>query len=134
MGRSIYADEVGSAAHDTWVHKFWFGVQPSDVSDYLEAYEPGYLLASLEVEQEEDIIDKVAQLEVEFADKYGMGYGEYMKTDELNAIADITTDEGKAVQGKQELAARINLGEHLLATIANMKQQGITEQELTIEC
>lgn len=136
MGRHIYADVIGSAGDrdEMWVHKFWVGVQPSEVGDYLDAYEPDWLLATLEVGQETAIRDKVAELEVEFADKYGVGYGPYMKTDEMNTCPDLTTDEGKTVQAKQKLAARINLGEHLLATIGNMKKVGLDSQELTIEC
>lgn len=134
MGRSIYADEVGSNADDTWVHKFWVAVQPSDVDDYLNSYEPGYLLAMLSTEDEANIKAKMDELKDEFATQYSIGYDEFLRSNELNEFADPLTDEDKLLHGKQLLASRINLGEHLLATIENMKKRGIDRQELTIEC
>lgn len=134
MGRSIYADEVGSNKGDAWVHKFWVAVQPSDVSDYLDAYEPQYSVADLDVEKENEVKATIANLKAEFKKVYNTDYDSFMNSDELNAFADYVTLEGKALHAKQVLAARINLGMHLLETIANMKVAGITYQQLTIEC
>lgn len=134
MGRSIYADEVGSNKGDAWVHKFWVAVQPRDVSDYLETYEPQELLTNLSVDHEADIKAKVAELKAEFKKTYDIEYDSFMNSDELNAFADYKTPESKVLHAKQALAARINLGEHLLATIENMKSAGVDSQQLTIEC
>ncbi len=124
MGRYIYADEVGSEKGDSYVHKFWFAVQDSDVSDYLEAYEPYYLLADLSVEHEGGIRKKVAKLKKEFQEEYGTTYEEFM--------AALKPTNQLIIPGKK-LASRIDLGENLLKTIANMKAAGISEQRLTIE-
>lgn len=127
MGRSIYADEVGSNEDDTWVHKFWVAVQPSDVSDYLDVYEPQQLLADLSVDYEADIKNKVTELKKEFKKVFDLNYDSY---EPENSVAKIDEKE----RDRQKLASRINLGEHLLATIENMKAAGISEQQLTIEC
>jgi hypothetical protein len=134
MGRYIYADEVGINKNNTTVHKFWLAVQPSDVSEYLDMYEPSYFLADLMVENEADIQAKVNDLKAEFEKTHGFSYANYIDGEESSICADQTTQEGKEIHDKQELASRINLGEHLLETIENMKAAGISEQQLTIEC
>lgn len=126
MGRRIYAEEVGIDKNDTYVHKFWVGVQPSDVSDYLNAYEPNFELADLSIEDEEDIKTKVSELKAQFNKEYDITY-EQFTPDNLVGIYD---EQNKQ---KELLASRINLGEHLLQTIENMKDRGIEEQQLTIE-
>lgn len=129
MGRSIYAEEVGSRKDEDgqWVHKFWVAVQPSDVSDYLAK-------SSLCVEQEADIKATVAKLKAEFKKTYNTEYDSFVNSGELNAFADHETPEGSKLHAKKLLASRINLGEHLLQTIENMKAANISEQQLTIEC
>jgi hypothetical protein len=134
MGRYIYADEVGISKDDTVVHKFWFAIQPSDVSDYLEMYETRYFAADLDIEHEATINEKIAELKAKFEKAYGFSYDSYMDGPEVNEFADLNTNEGKDVHDRQALASRINLGEHLLETIANMKAVGIEQQQLTIEC
>lgn len=129
MGRSVYADEVGTNKGDTWVHKFWFAVQPSEVNDYLDAYEPGYLMAQLDVSQEAAIRERVAELKAEFLQQFGVTYQAYMDSGQPHeASADASARKRGA------LASRIDLGKNLLATIANMNAAGVTCQELTIEC
>src|SRR5579885_3878675 len=132
MGASIYGNEVGSTEDkkDQWVHKFWLGIQDSDVSDYLETQ---YLLADLYVEDEADIQEKVAELKAEFKKTYRIEYDSFIDSDELNKSA-YKTPKRKTLLAKQQLASRIALGENLLKTIANMKTAGISEQQLTIEC
>ncbi len=132
MGASIYGNEVGSTEDkkDQWVHKFWLGIQDSDVSDYLETQ---YLLADLYVEDEADIQEKVAELKAEFKKTYRIEYDSFIDSDELNKSA-YKTPKSKTLLAKQQLASRIALGENLLKTIANMKTAGISEQQLTIEC
>lgn len=128
MGRSIYADEVGSEKGNAWVHKFWVGVQDSDVSEYLDAWQPSYLLADLNVADEADIKTTMLEVKQRFKTLFGLSYKKYMAGDEPNQYA-----ESQAVRSRQQLASTINLGEHLLATIRNMKTAGIEEQQLTIE-
>jgi hypothetical protein len=126
MGRYIYADTVGSSKDkdDPYVYKFWFAVQPSDVSDYLEVYEAHNYAADLSIEDEAAISKKVAELKEKFEKKYGTSYENFME--------DAVTEHTMPMPAGK-LASRINLGEHLLATIANMKAAGIDEQILTIE-
>ena len=127
MGRSIYADTVGNNKGDTWVHKFWVAIQPSDVSDYLDTYEPQQLLADLSVDNEAEIKSKVTELKEKFKKTFGLDYGSY---EPENSVTKIDEKE----RNRQKLASRINLGEHLLETIENMKAAGIEQQQLTIEC
>jgi hypothetical protein len=126
MGRYIYADQVGVTTGDEFVHQFWFGLS-SNVSDYLDTYKngPDFLLANLSIDQEAAITAKVAELEEQFEKKYGTSYERFRE----EAVAEHTM---YPTAGK--LANRINLGEHLLATIANMKAAGIRQQQLTIDC
>ncbi len=128
MGRSIYADEVGQEVDDTWVHKFWLGVQSSDVSGYLNQYEPSFMLADLEVNQEFDIKKRVAKLKRAFKQRHNITYEQYMKSIE----GGISVADSKPLVESD--ASEINLGEHLLKTIKNMKVAGIDYQQLTIEC
>lgn len=125
MGRYIYAETVGIDKNDTTVHKFWFAVQNSDVSEYLDMYEPNYFLADLSVGNEADIREKVTELKEVFKKEYGTTYEEFMESGK----------NGRTMpEPEEELASRINLGEHLLETIANMKAAKIEGQQLTIEC
>ena len=129
MGRRIYADEIGLDKDDTFVHKFWFGVQSSDVDPYLEAYQPEWLLAELGVEDEAKIKKQVTGFKTQFKKDFGFTYAEYMKGEEVNKFA-----ENSSETERQLAASRINLGVHLLETIKNMKVAGIDWQQLTIEC
>lgn len=126
MGRYIYADQVGCIEDDSYVHKFWVATQPSDVSDYLKArkYGPDMFVAYLSVDHEDSIKARVSELREKFEKKHGMSYVDYMQ----DAIAEHTISRSAA-----KFASRINLGEHLLQTIANMKAAGISQQQLTIE-
>lgn len=129
MGRSIYADEVGSTEdkNNQWVHKFWFAVQDSDISEYLHMYEPSCFLADLSTENEADIKEKVDELKAEFEKQYSMTYEAFSES----VNGGYSTEDNHQ---KLELASRIDLGENLLKTIENMKTAGISDQQLTIEC
>jgi hypothetical protein len=68
------------------------------------------------------------ELKQRFKALFGLSYKKYMAGDEPNQAT-----ENQAIRSRQQLASNINLGDHLLATIRNMKKAGIEEQQLTIE-
>jgi hypothetical protein len=126
MGRRIYAETVGIDKNDTYVHKFWFAIQPSsDISTYLESPDVDKFMkvATLSVSDEESIKAKVTEVKAQFNKECGLTYEQFM----------IDTANDRQHDPRDLLASRINLGEHLLQTIESMKAAGIEQQQLTIE-
>lgn len=137
MGRFINAEFVGrNGEEDRIVHKFWVAVQPSDVSDYLDASavagEPeAWVFARLTINHEAAIKAKVVALKRTLRRRFGWTYQRVMAADAAREWSNI--DVLNRHHDLLELASRIDLGMHLLQTIRQMRRQGITEQGLLIE-
>lgn len=136
MGRFINANLVGRNGEDRMVHKFWVAIQPSDVSDYLDTYavadEPEeWAFARLKTDHAAAITATVAALKGRLQRRFGTTYREVRAAEATGQWSDV--DAVYRHHDLLELASRIDLGEHLLQTIEQMKHHGIAEQELLIE-
>ena len=129
MGRHIYANAVGSSEDSgNWVHKFWLGVQNSSVEPYLQEFEETIYTAELSVDDESKIAKQVAEFKKEFRLKFSRTYASLLK--EIDGGYDIKDEPPR---DQMDLASKISLGEHLLATIKNMKKANVSYQTLDIE-
>ena len=136
MGRFINANLVGSNGDDKMVHKFWFAIQDSDVSDYLETYavkgEPEeWEFALLKTNHDAAIKATGAKLKRELRRRFGWTYGQVMEAEAAWEFSELDVVDSN--HDMLELASRINLGDHLRQTIKQMRRLGIQEQELLIE-
>lgn len=136
MGRYINAETVGRCDEDRMVHKFWFAVQHSDVSDYLEAYavkgEPEeWEFAQLTTDHEAGIKATIAKLKRTLQRRFGWTYRHVIAAEDNWEWSDPAV--ARQHHAMLELASRIDLGEHLLQTIQQMHRSGLTEQGLLIE-